>query len=135
MCDLMLSDDGRCPVTDRALQRFGLCATVLCGVLAVHQGLVRGNVAAEWLWVTLAAAFGIAGVVRPRGLYPVYAIVIAITVPLGLLIANVILALIFYLVLTPIALFFRIRGRDVLARRRRTVDSYWKPYSPRQSVG
>jgi len=35
------------------------------------------------------------------------------------------LALVFYGVVTPFALVFRLRGRDVLARKKRPVDSYW----------
>jgi hypothetical protein len=46
--------------------------------------------------------------------------------PIGWVISHVILAVIYYLVLTPIGLLLRAAGRDLLARRRDpTAESYW----------
>ena len=40
---------------------------------------------------------------------------------------TTVLLLLYGLLFTPIALFFRMTGRDVLDRRRPATASYWKP--------
>jgi len=48
--------------------------------------------------------------------------------PLGWLSSQLALAVMFYGVITPMALVFRIGGRDRLGRRRRTeLESHWAP--------
>jgi hypothetical protein len=45
---------------------------------------------------------------------------------------RIILALVFYLVITPIGVVKRLSGWDPLSRRGARSESYWKPYSERQ---
>jgi hypothetical protein len=45
---------------------------------------------------------------------------------------RIILALVFFLVVTPIGVVKRLTGWDPLSRRGARSDSYWKPYSERQ---
>ena len=45
---------------------------------------------------------------------------------------RIILAFVFFLVLTPIGLVKRAMGWDPLHRRSHSLDSYWRPYSKRQ---
>jgi hypothetical protein len=47
--------------------------------------------------------------------------------------SRVILAIIFFLVLTPIGLVKRALGWDPLQRRSGSRDSFWHPYPPRNS--
>ena len=47
-------------------------------------------------------------------------------VPIGFLISHVLLAAVYYLVLTPIALVFRLTGRDVIGKKLDpNAKSYW----------
>ena len=47
-------------------------------------------------------------------------------VPIGFVISHVLMMLIYYLVLTPIALVFRLIGRDVIGKRiERDKATYW----------
>jgi len=41
--------------------------------------------------------------------------------------SRVALAILFYLLFTPVALVFKVTGRDTLHRRRRSQTSYWTP--------
>jgi hypothetical protein len=44
------------------------------------------------------------------------------------LVARVVLALVFLLLITPLALLFRLSGKDALRlKRKRDADSYWQP--------
>ena len=45
---------------------------------------------------------------------------------------RVILAIVYFLVLTPIGVVKRLSGWDPLHRRAAASDSYWRPYSERQ---
>jgi hypothetical protein len=45
---------------------------------------------------------------------------------------RVILALVFFLVVTPIGVVKRLMGWDPLSRRAERRASYWQPYSERQ---
>lgn len=46
---------------------------------------------------------------------------------LGTVVGTIVLGLIFFTVITPMALFFRVIGRDELRLRRGTHPSYWRP--------
>jgi len=52
---------------------------------------------------------------------------------MGYVMTRVILALIFFLVVTPIGLVRRLTGGDPLGRRGARTESYWKPYTERRS--
>jgi hypothetical protein len=45
---------------------------------------------------------------------------------------RIILAFVFFVVLTPIGLIKRAMGWDPLHRRSNSLDTYWRPYSKRQ---
>jgi hypothetical protein len=56
--------------------------------------------------------------------------------PAGWLLTNLVLALLFYLVVTPLGLLFRLAGRDVLDRHsREPKESYWQEKAPAQDPG
>ena len=45
---------------------------------------------------------------------------------------RVVLAIVFFLVITPVGIVMRLCGWDPLRRRAASADSYWKPYRARQ---
>ena len=52
---------------------------------------------------------------------------------LSFLMTRIILAVVFFLVAMPIGLIRKLLGGDPLSRRAAPVESYWRPYSARQS--
>jgi len=57
------------------------------------------------------------------------------TFPIGWLISHLALALVFYFVVTPIALVMRLGGRDTLKLHfDRSTSSYWTPHNPSGKV-
>ena len=49
-----------------------------------------------------------------------------VAIPIGFVISHVLIAAVYYLVLTPIALVFRVTGRDVIGKQLdRSAASYW----------
>ncbi|MGZ3419699.1 MAG: SxtJ family membrane protein [Polyangiales bacterium] len=118
--------------TTAQLRRFGALWTPIALALfarTVHQPMVT--------WPLLA--FGVASIalalVRPRALRPVFVALTWLTAPLGWVVSRVLLAVVFFLVLTPLALFRRRRGDALGVRLDRQARTYWidRPRTPRSA--
>jgi Saxitoxin biosynthesis operon protein SxtJ len=123
-------------VPERTLREFGgLCLAMAAGLSAVswyrHQ---HGSSGLAWVPVSLAVLVGIAGLLRPNAIRPVYLTAMALTKPIGHVTGVVLLAIVYYVVLTPIALAFRRTGRDALGRRHWGAQSYWVDRMPTADV-
>lgn len=92
--------------------------------------IARGNT--PRLWALLAAgAFLAVSVVVPRALGPLARAWIALGLVLHAVVSPVIMAMVYYTTVTPIGLFLRLLGKDLLRLRLdRTARSYWIPRSP-----
>ena len=113
---------------DRRLRQFALVLLLglgLAGAAAAWKlGTVR-HVAPIALWA-LGVALAAIGLAAPRWIRPLYIVWMAAALPLGWVMSHVALAVICFLVFTPIALVFRLTGRDLMHRRfDRTAESYW----------
>jgi protein-S-isoprenylcysteine O-methyltransferase Ste14 len=122
----------------RQLRGFGL----ICVVVFVALGAwVRLTHTVFWLdigpdtarrvttgfWIA-AAACGALGAVAPTMLRPLYLLLTVIGLPVGFVIAHVVMAIVFFGLFTPIGLVFRLIGRDALDRRiDRNASTYWVP--------
>ena len=94
--------------------------------LAVAGLVIRHNTTAGASWLVPAALFGILAWWGPGWLEPVHRIWMLFAGALGFVMTRVILTVLFYLVLTPVALFSRLIGKrylDLGFRAQRT--SYW----------
>jgi hypothetical protein len=75
-----------------------------------------------------AAVIGLAGLIRPALVRVVYTGSMMAAFPIGWTVSRLVLGIVFYLVFTPVAIVFRLAGRDALRLRRRRPESYWVPY-------
>lgn len=103
---------------------------------AVVFGLVGG-----WLWwkssrwglplLGVAGGFALLAVILPRVLHPLNIAWMYFGALLNMIVSPVIMGLIYFIVFTPVSLFFRVTGRDAL---RRSFDgklpSYWLDRKP-----
>jgi len=77
------------------------------------------------------AIVGAIGAARPAFIRPIYLIWMYAAYPIGFAVSHLILAAIFYGVVTPIGLVMKGIGYDPLQRRIRTgTASYWSPVEP-----
>jgi Saxitoxin biosynthesis operon protein SxtJ len=117
--------DTTAPPTLKVLRQFaGLWLIVLAGLSswrAWHGDL--GSVTAAL--ASIGVAVGVLGLIRPAAVRAVYVGAMVAAFPMGWIVSRLALGIIFYLVLTPIALVFRLRGRDTLRLRRRGAASHW----------
>lgn len=102
----------------------------LIGWLSFRQGRPT---AAYVCWSIGVAAF-LVGMPFPDVLRPLYAVLMAITLPIGWLVSAVFLRVIFYLVFTPVGLVFRMMRRDPLRLTRPTGDTYWLDHEQRTDL-
>lgn len=108
----------------RLLRQFaGLWVLVFSG-LALRQWS-HGNIYAAALIGTLAVTVGPVGLMFPSAIRPVFIGWTVLAYPLGWMVSRFSLVLLFYGVLTPLGLLFRLMGRDCLQLRPRQRESYW----------
>jgi hypothetical protein len=79
--------------------------------------IARGNTILAVGFFALAATIGLVGLVMPRAIRPVFVASVVVTFPIGWVVSRLALAFLFYAVLTPIGLWFRLIGRDTLVLR------------------
>lgn len=108
---------------------FGL---VFAAVFAVTAFLPATHGAPIRLWaVAVACAFAAVALLVPRLLHPLNNVWFAIGVLLHNIVNPVVMAVLFYGAILPMALLLRVRGKDLLRLKRdAAVDSYWITRDP-----
>jgi hypothetical protein len=111
--------------TPRALRQFAAGWFILFLIMALRQALAHGNKTAGWMLGAIAG-IGLLGLLKPFVMRWLFIGATVAAFPVGWLVTQLMLAIMFYLILTPIALVFRWRGRDELQLRRKTEQpGYW----------
>ncbi len=124
-------DDAPAVVTGRTLRQFaGLCLGIFGAVFAWsgyrHHGVPTTS---AWIGLGVALVVGLPGLGYPAAIRPVFLAATALTQPIGHAVSLVLLGLIYYGLITPLAFLFRIVGRDPLTRHGPSLASYWEPKS------
>ena len=74
---------------------------------------------------------GLVALVYPKALRFLYIALTLLAFPIGLVLGNVLMALVYYLLVTPIGLVFRLLGRDPLFRKfDRQAKTHWVRRKP-----
>ena len=113
---------------NRQLRVFGAGALVMFGLLGwwLHAGAHPSWALAAWI---TAGFSGLAAAVWPKANVPLYLTLSIVAFPIGLLLSYAVLALMWYVIITLVALLFRAFGKDPLQRRfDRKAATYWQPY-------
>jgi hypothetical protein len=112
--------------TEKMLRQFGALSIVFFGALAARAYFHHRPLLAIIL-EAVGLAIGVSGLVRPRSIRPVFIGWMKVAFPIGWIVSRIVLAAIFYAIITPIALVFRLMGRDVLGVKRGTGrTTYWQ---------
>jgi hypothetical protein len=115
-----------------ALVGFGFVATIAwLEVLVFAFGLGSGRPWVAGIFAALALLTGVLSVVYPRGNRFIYVGLAVVTYPIGFVLSYLIMGLLFFGLFGPIAIFFRIVGRDSMHRRYdEDAASYWSACRP-----
>jgi hypothetical protein len=112
--------------TTTMLRTFALVAAALSAALAAVQLLVYQNALAAALLAALAIVAVAMALLAPWAIRPVFVGILIVTFPVSWLVMQLLLALVYYGLFTPVALWFKLIGRDALRLRvERDRASYW----------
>jgi len=120
--------------TPRVLRQFAAAWLVFFLALAAQQMFLRHRVTAAAALGAIAL-IGLAGLWKPSTMRWLFVGATVAAFPIGWVVTQVVLAGMFYIVLTPLALVFRWRGRDELQLRRKPGQtSFWMTRRPERDV-
>ena len=129
----------------RILRQFAWTAAIALPLITAlfTRGDARWFHVWAWHWtstpVLILAGIGVgqllsclAGIRQPTRW--LYVVLMLVAVPIGFVLSQVLMAAIFYLLFTPIGLFFRLTGRDAMGRKFDPAKkSYWHDRGPARS--
>jgi len=116
--------------TGRQLRVFGVSGLLASFAAALVLSFLW-SVAILWAGLVLAAgaAIFLCSLISPRAARILYVGLALVGMPIGFAVSFVLLAVFYFLLLTPVALVFRVIGRDSLHRWfEPEVPSYWVPH-------
>lgn len=127
MISMTWADIQRNPST-KTLRQFAGVWLVFFLALAAYQGWYRNKPGWGLGLAVLAVVVGGPGLLFPRILRPIYVGWMMLVFPIGWTVSQIMLLLMFYCIITPIAFVLRLKGRDPLCRKRAPErPSFWMP--------
>jgi hypothetical protein len=109
----------------RQLRQFGLLCIVLLPLIAWVWG-ASGSIIQTTAMI--GAGLGLLGIFAPKLLKPAFIGLVLVSFPIGLIVGELVLLMIFVGVFLPMALLFRMIGRDALQRRMSVQsETFWVP--------
>lgn len=116
----------------RIEREFGLVVgsvAVLLGTWWAYRGMFAS---ASILLLLLGAALIVLGLLVPKALVYPNKVWMKLGAVLAFVTTRIVLAIVFFLIVTPIGVIKRLSGWDPLHRRSVASSSHWHPYSARQ---
>jgi hypothetical protein len=111
----------------RTLRQFAAIWIVFFGGMALWQGFVLHRTALATV-LAVATLLGPVGLMRPQWLRPIFVGWMVAVFPIGWVMSRLIMTFVFFTIFLPIALVFRMMGRDALRLKRRPdAATYWQP--------
>jgi len=111
--------------TQRQLRQFSAAALPGFGLLAWIGFEATGSAQLATALAAAGACIALVGLIAPRAVRPVYWLALAITLPIGWLLSELLLRLIYYAVLGGFGVVLRALGHDPLQLRRPDGASHW----------
>ena len=115
----------------RKVRQFGFAFSIFLCVCSVKVFL-QSQPTVAWTLLGLAAASGLCAFTKPQLLRPVYVVVTLVTFPIGWTISRLIVLLLYYGLMTPVACILRLAGRDRF-RLKRSAESRASNWIERKS--
>ena len=105
-------------------KKFGLFFSAIFVLIAIYAYL-KFRVEFAIFALTTSTLFAIVAILTPQILSPLNRLWFSLGLLLGKIVSPIVLALIFFVLITPVSLVTRLFGRDELKIKKRTVESYW----------
>ena len=111
--------------TDRQLKQFGVIALVALPALAWFWS--GGNLTAVSICGGIGALLAGVGLLAPRSLKPIFIGLCVLCIPIGIVVGELAMFLIYFGLFLPMSVLFRIMKRDRLQRKfDRQAETYWE---------
>ena len=117
---------------EKELRKFGVIALVATVIIALLLYFVKG-IAIRWVSILPASGFIIflCSTISIRLTRLIYLGLTMVTMPIGIVVSFLVLAIFYFVLLMPVGLFFRLIGRDLLDRNFKSDrNSYWTKHQP-----
>lgn len=110
----------------KSLRQFAGAWLVFFLASGLHQTLAKGHTQLGMAMIVAAFVVGVLGLVYPPSVRWLFVGLTLLAFPIGWVVTQVMLAVMFYAVITPVAFLFRLMGRDLLCRKPDAGKaSYW----------
>ena len=109
---------------EKDIRIFGITMGIILLIIAAFLFLKEKD--SFQLFIYIAGSFISLGFLIPIILKPIYLVWMIFAVILGWFMTRVIISLLYYIIITPIGLFLRIIGKDLLdLKEQKNKKSYW----------
>lgn len=108
----------------RQEKQFGLVLSLIALVIGLWPLFDKETI--SWPWALASTALLLIALLAPVVLSPLFKAWMSIGHVLGIINNHLLLAIIFFIFITPLALFFRLTGRDALHMKQKKATSYWQ---------
>ena len=102
---------------------FGILFCILFAIIAFWP-IINGNPLRLWP-IPISVIFLILGLLNSKLLNPLNVVWVKFGELLGRIIAPVVMAIIYFIIVTPIGLFMRLIGKDLLNIKFSKTNTYW----------
>ena len=126
------SDVTKAPSPKMLRQFAGLWLVVFGGLAAWRAWHGQTGLWTDVLAIGAVVVGGL-GLIVPAVVRPIYTGWMIVAFPIGWTVSKLVISLMFYLLFTPVAMVFKLMGRDILRLRRGQASSYWAPKSGARS--
>lgn len=109
---------------------FGFVFTGIFLIVAGYLWLYDGKSVAIQAFLVLAAAFLAFTLFMPIALRPLNKAWYKLGLLMGRVVSPIVLGILFFILITPIAIVMRLAGRDPLKLRKQDVQSHWIDRAP-----
>jgi hypothetical protein len=120
----------------KELRNFATVALIASVIVSLLLYVLKG-LAVQWVTLILAAGFitFLSSFICLKITRIIYLGLILLTFPIGYAVSFILLAAFYFLLLTPLSLFFRLIGRDILCRKfDSNAESYWLSRQPPKNL-
>ena len=102
---------------------FGILFSILFALIAFLP-IINGNPLRLWL-IPVSVIFLVLGLLNSKLLNPLNKVWVKFGELLGRIIAPIVMAIIYFIIVTPIGLFMRLIGKDLLNIKFSKANTYW----------
>lgn len=120
----------------KELHNFGIIALIATAVISLLLYLIK-DISVQWILIISGVGFAIflCSLISGKLTRMIYLGLTLVTLPIGWAVSFILLAIFYFLIITPLGLIFRLIGRDPLHRNfDQKAEGYWLRRNPPNTI-